>query len=343
MIGDAQLPSLHKDVRWRCLSGRCSDLGHIAQYALDVRRLHNLAVEGSALEMHQIRYFLAVSETLNLTKAAARCNVAQPSLTRAIKALESELGGELLRRERALSHLTELGRRMLPMLRQSYETALAAKAVAASIRQGKAAALSVAISQTVALKPFIPALRELSRAFPGLQLKLSRGSGSEVVEYLKSGAAELGIAGPLSETWSRLDTFSLFEEPFDLFVGRTHRLAGRNGVDFKDLASEALLLNTGLEMVEELKTYLEANGILVTHQVETQQDLLVLLKENLGVAIIPVERTEMNGLCRLALTQLNLVRRVSVYTVAGRPRAIPCATLLSMLRAADWGFNGRAH
>jgi DNA-binding transcriptional LysR family regulator len=339
MIGNAQLPSLHKDVRRRCLSGRCSDLGHIAQYVLDVRRLHNIAIEGGALEMHQIRYFLAVSETLNLTKAAARCNVAQPSLTRAIKALESELGGELLRRERALSHLTELGQRMLPMLRQSYETALAAKAVAASIGQGKAAPLSVAVSQTVALTPFIPALRELSRAFPGLQLKLSRGSVSEVVEYLKSGTAELGIAGPLSETWSRLDTFSLFEEPFALVVGRTHRLAGRNRVDFKDLASESLLLNTRLEMVEELKTYLEANGILVTHQVATQQDLLVLLKENLGVAITPIGRTEMNGLCRVALTQLNLVRRVSVYTVAGRPRAIPCATLLSMLRAADWSFD----
>ena len=59
--------------------------------------------------MHQIRYFLAVSETLNLTRAAERCNVAQPSLTRAIKALETELGGEVLRRERALSHLTDLG------------------------------------------------------------------------------------------------------------------------------------------------------------------------------------------------------------------------------------------
>jgi Bacterial regulatory helix-turn-helix protein, lysR family len=56
--------------------------------------------EGSTLEMHHIRYFLAVGETLNLTRAAERCNVAQPALTRAIKVLENELGGELLRRER---------------------------------------------------------------------------------------------------------------------------------------------------------------------------------------------------------------------------------------------------
>src|SRR5580658_2859247 len=87
--------------------------------------------------MHQIRYFLALSETLNLTKAAERCNVAQPALTRAIKALEGELGGELLRRERALSHLTELGQSILPMLRQCYETAVTAKTVAASMRKGE--------------------------------------------------------------------------------------------------------------------------------------------------------------------------------------------------------------
>jgi DNA-binding transcriptional LysR family regulator len=123
----------------------------------------SLYSEVSTLEMHHIRYFLAVSETLNLTKAAGRCNVAQPALTRAIKALEGELGGELLRRERALSHLTELGQRILPMLRQCHETAVAAKMVAASFRDGEAAPLSIAVSHTVALNHFTPTLRELSR------------------------------------------------------------------------------------------------------------------------------------------------------------------------------------
>src|SRR5258707_6522904 len=50
--------------------------------------------EGHTLEMHHIRYFLALSETLNLTKAAERCNVSQPALSRAIKALETGLAGD---------------------------------------------------------------------------------------------------------------------------------------------------------------------------------------------------------------------------------------------------------
>ncbi|MCL2385115.1 MAG: LysR family transcriptional regulator, partial [Alphaproteobacteria bacterium] len=50
------------------------------------------------MEMQQVRYFLAVAQTLNFTRAAEQCNVSQPALTRAIKALEEELGGELVRR-----------------------------------------------------------------------------------------------------------------------------------------------------------------------------------------------------------------------------------------------------
>ena len=297
--------------------------------------------KGHTLEMHHIRYFLALSETLNLTKAAERCNVSQPALSRAIKALETELGGELLRRERTLSHLTELGQRMLPMLRQCYEAALAAKMMAASIRKGETVPLSVAVTHTVALGPFAPMLRELSRAFPSLQLKLRRGSGREVAEYLRSGMVELAIAGPLGESWSRLDTLPLFEEPFGLVVSWTHRLAGRDKAEFSDLASETILINSAFEMIEEVATCLEANGILdtATHQVATQEDLLELLKANLGVAIIPVGAVETNGTCRMALKQLDLERKVSVYTVAGRHREIACATLLNLLRAADWGFN----
>ena len=61
------------------------------------------------MEMHQVRYFLAIAEELNFTRASERCNVTQPALSRAIKILEEELGGLLFRRERDLTRLTDLG------------------------------------------------------------------------------------------------------------------------------------------------------------------------------------------------------------------------------------------
>ena len=75
------------------------------------------------MELSQVRYFLALAKTLNFTRAAEACNVTQPALTRAIQRLEEELGGPLLYRERSLTHLTDLGKAMLPHLDAAYMAA----------------------------------------------------------------------------------------------------------------------------------------------------------------------------------------------------------------------------
>jgi LysR family hydrogen peroxide-inducible transcriptional activator len=72
------------------------------------------------MELHQIRYFLALCEELNFTRAAERCHVAQSSLTRAIRALEAELGGPLFHRERANTRLSRLGQKVKPLLEQAH-------------------------------------------------------------------------------------------------------------------------------------------------------------------------------------------------------------------------------
>src|SRR3954469_23418736 len=80
------------------------------------------------MEMSQIRYFRALCEELNFTRAAEKCNVSQPSLTRAIRLLEEEFGGPLFHRERTNTHLSELGRLVKPHLDQIFEqTQLAAR------------------------------------------------------------------------------------------------------------------------------------------------------------------------------------------------------------------------
>jgi DNA-binding transcriptional LysR family regulator len=290
------------------------------------------------MEMHQIRYFLAVSETLNLTKAAERCDVAQPSLTRAIKALETELGGELIRRERNLSHLTELGQRVLPMLRQCYETAASAKLVAASIRNGEVVPLSLALSHTIGVKSLEPVLKALVRAFPSLQLKLYRGSRNEVFEYLKAGTVELAIAGPLGAVWPRLDVIPLFDQPCAIGLSPCHRLAARASLDFQDLMSEALVIDTSCELTEEFQLRLRTNGVLepAIHYVTRREDQLALIKANFGIAVLTVAGAEMNGLSCVPLGQLDLRLTVSAYAIAGRQRGNAAVALLNMLQAAHW-------
>src|SRR5262245_48871589 len=180
------------------------------------------------MEMHHVRYFLAVARTLNFTRAAEECNVAQPSLTRAIKQLEGELGGELFRRERPQAQLTELGQRMLPLLRQCFDSALGARSLASSLRSGEVASLKLALSRTIDLGLVIPHLMELTRHFKGLELKFLRGTAAEIIEILKRGAAELALAAAVGEAWERLDSWPLFSERFLLMASSQHRLANRS-------------------------------------------------------------------------------------------------------------------
>jgi DNA-binding transcriptional LysR family regulator len=81
------------------------------------------------MEMHQVRYFMALCDELNFTRAAQRCKVAQPSLTNAIKALEEELGAALFLR-RPLVSLTEVGHAVRPALQEIVVQAEIARATA---------------------------------------------------------------------------------------------------------------------------------------------------------------------------------------------------------------------
>ena len=146
------------------------------------------------MEMHQVRYFLAVARMLNFTRAADECNVTQPSLTRAIKQLEAELGGDLFRRERPATQLTELGQRMHPLLKQCYDAAVGARSLASSFKSGEIGALRIALTHSVDLSLLIPFLNEVKRQFNRLEFRFLRGNSREVAEMLKKGDAELGIA-----------------------------------------------------------------------------------------------------------------------------------------------------
>jgi DNA-binding transcriptional LysR family regulator len=290
------------------------------------------------MEMHQVRYFLAVARTLNFTRAAEECGVSQPALTRAIQQLEDELSGKLLRREGKLSHLTDLGERMLPLVQQCYESALAAKVLATSFRKGATQALSLALSDTIAMRPLLPCLGELQRSFKGLQLKIGRGTGEDVGQSLKKGQADLAVAGPLAESWDRLDAWPLFEEKLLLTLSAEHRLAGAEAVDVGQLAQERLLIASSCECAAATTSALDELGVAASHghQLDSQDDLLALVQAGLGVAFLPQSAVACTGLRQLPVPGLELSRQVFLYAVAGRQRAPAAEALLKLLRARAW-------
>jgi Bacterial regulatory helix-turn-helix protein, lysR family len=162
------------------------------------------------MEMHQIRYFLAVCETLNFTRAAEQCHVTQPALTRAIQKLEGELGGLLFRRERHLTHLTDLGRLVRPQLEQVWQETETAKTTVKSFLKLEDVTLNVGLMCPIGPQQFLarpsgdpdyprgrarPAQRAVARRQPG------RGGDPPVRNASARDLTRVAISGP-----SALDT-----------------------------------------------------------------------------------------------------------------------------------------
>jgi DNA-binding transcriptional LysR family regulator len=290
------------------------------------------------MEMHQIRYFLAVARTLNFTRAAEECNVAQPSLTRAIRQLEGELGGDLFRRERPHAQLTELGNRMLPLLRQCYESALSARALAQAIKKGEVGSLRLAISSSIDPALVTPHVVELGKLFTGLDLKLLRGNGSEVLEYLKRGDVELALAGPIGDEWDRLDGWPLLTERFQLALGAAHSLAKAVPIEIDALRQERMMLRTYCETTQTLLELLQVHDFDVTHfhEVSAEADLISLLEAGFGVAFLPPSTQSPPTMVRTTVSGIDIDRTIYLYGVAGRQRTPVASALMKMLRAHDW-------
>jgi len=299
------------------------------------------------MEMQQVRYFLSVARMLNFTRAAEECNVTQPALTRAIKQLEDELGGDLIRREGRNTHLTDLGNRMQPLLQQCYDSALTAKSLATKIRKGEVPTLALAVSRSLDLVYLLRLLSEMHRSFAGLQLKLRRGTGAQIAAMLKNGEVDLAVGGPMGESWDRLESWPMFSEAFDLVVGVDHPLAMHNELDLdvELIRDTRFLIHAGTDMAEFNTERLGAAGINLdhAHEVDSDRDLEALVVAEIGVAIMPASAMHSARVRHLACSALDLQRTVAVYSVAGRARSREASALLNLVRSADGSRALDAH
>ena len=147
------------------------------------------------MEMQQVRYFLALARTLNFTRAAELANVSQPALTRAIQQLEHELGGPLFHRERQNTHLSELGRMMLPYLEQIQTQAEAARLRAQAVRNAERVTLKIGVMCTIGPAMISDLIVTFRASHPDVKLEVTDRSASQLLDMLSRGDLELALFG----------------------------------------------------------------------------------------------------------------------------------------------------
>ncbi len=288
------------------------------------------------MEMHQVRYFLAAARLLNFTRAAIECNVSQPSLTKAIQKLEDEFGAPLFRRERARTHLTELGKAMLPHLERSFEAAQTAKQMARGMGRAEIAPLALGVARTVEHGALERVLAELGGSLAGLELALSSGSSRELVELAMAGSLDLIIVEMPEEAPERLDCWHLFVDTWCVVTRSDHRFAAAPPADPEMLEDEAWIDLAGDGCAGLARIAAKAGAVIaVRHQAQGTTQLRQMVLAGLGCGWMP-QRLASPPLVPIMLAFGAGDSPVVLASVAGRRRSVAADAFLRAARTQDW-------
>ncbi|WP_328322628.1 LysR substrate-binding domain-containing protein [Kribbella sp. NBC_00382] len=188
------------------------------------------------LDLRKVRYFLAVADQLHFGRAAEELHIAQPALSRQIRALEQDLGASLFIRDRHGVALTDAGRQLLA---DSGPLLASADAVRRRVTVAAHGSRRLAIGFRTGI-PVIPAAQVFEAQHPDVAVDVQRIEWDDQAAMLLDGRLDVGyVRLPIDETGLRV--IPLYAEPLMVVLPAGHRLAGKEEVTEADLAGEPLV------------------------------------------------------------------------------------------------------
>ena len=290
------------------------------------------------MKLYQIQYFVALCETLNFTRAAERCGVSQPALTHAIQQLEHELGGLLVRRERRLTHLTELGRLVRPMLEEVLAHAESTKTAADRFHKGEERPVRLGVLPSVGPLRLAPLLAGFGVQHPGIELVVVEGDTAQLEELLLGGSLSVALAPRLGPANGRLRHHRLYRESIVVIFAGGHRFERHEAVRLIDLKGENFLLRTNCDKRALVIESCRKQGFQpkIVYRSEREDWIQTMVAAGRGVTVMPENMHLGHGTLARPLIDPTLRRDVSLVTVTGRPRDPPIQDLVRALRAHRW-------
>jgi DNA-binding transcriptional LysR family regulator len=191
----------------------------------------------ASIELRHLRYFLAVAQELNFTRAARRLNFVQQTLSEGVAQLEDIVGMRLFERSSRPMQLTDAGVRWLPYAREALEAAERAGDAASDLRNGHTARLRVGLAATAAF-PLTPALLEAFRErHPQVALSTRHFDFGDPTGGLLTGETDIAIVRPPFSA-EGLELLVIASEPRYVALAEQHPLAQRASVSFEEIADE---------------------------------------------------------------------------------------------------------
>ncbi|MFT4120277.1 LysR family transcriptional regulator [Bradyrhizobium sp.] len=273
------------------------------------------------IDIRQMRYFVAVAETLHFGRAAERLHISQPPLSRQVAALEKELGVRLFDRQSRRATLTPAGRRFLEDSRAVLISFDQACQNARMAERGELGELSVGFMMHAAYTILPGLTRRYMASHPAVRVELREVIPGILADAVLTGrfdAAILFDPGPVRG----LATQVIYREPLSLAVHASHPLAEHGVISPEQLNGEAFIaapVEVAPRLRQSIAGYCRSGGFEPTFrlEVELQQTIVSLVAENLGIALVPQSMAKL-GIANLVFRDLEHAPIIE-HVVAWRP------------------------
>ncbi len=243
------------------------------------------------MELRHLRYFVAVAEELNFTRAAQRLNTAQPSLSQQIKQLEANIGVPLLERNKRRAALTEGGKVFLVEAREILARVERAGQRAARAQQGKSTELIVGVVPAAEIKILPKLIPLLERNLPKVRLVFHNLPSAEQKRLLARGSLDFGLLrGPFEDP--RLEVEDVLWEKLVAGLPARHPLARKKTVSIRQLNEVPFIMvshDGSPELHDAVRVFCVHSGL---HPREVQQadnilGNLNMIRAGIGFALLP--------------------------------------------------------
>jgi len=261
------------------------------------------------MELRHLRYFLAVADEGNVTRAAARLGISQPPLSQQIRELERELGVTLLHRTPQGVMLTAAGEAFRDEAARTLQAADSARQAAQRAARGQTGTLRVGFTGSAAFNPVVAAtLREFRRRWPQVQLLLTETNTTRLTEALLDRSLDAAFLRPGVAVPPELALHRYPDEPMCIALPESHPRAGQARIALQALAQDDFVLfprSVGLSLHDAILAACRAAGFEPRPGQEAPQlsSVINLVAAEMGVSVVPVS---------LALVQVRGVRYAAI-------------------------------
>jgi DNA-binding transcriptional LysR family regulator len=268
------------------------------------------------------------------------CNVTQPALTKGVQKLEQELGGQLIYRERQLTHLTDLGKAVLPMLERALASTEAVRRRAREFQQKERARLTIGLAPSISASLVLEPIAEICKFVPGLHVELREEPSSRLVELLLEGDINVALVGDLDDKPERIDDWALFEERYVAVLAPSHELANLPVIGIKALREATILDRSNCDVAPKFHRLCFPDAP-PHHNHRCGRDLHLqhLAAAGFGIILAPEHMPRLPSLKALPIEGDPVWREVRLLVVQGRRYSPALDAFVKVARLRDWSLQ----